>query len=62
MNPLTRRQAELEHGAPLIVERRQTRHGHVALAALGRRPRELEITERQVGIERLPVPGGRSPP
>ena len=28
----------------------------VAVAAVGRRPRELEITERQVGLERGPVP------
>ena len=29
---------------------------HVAVAAVRRRPRELEITERQVGLERGPVP------
>ncbi len=41
--------------APRLVKHRQPRHGDVALAAVGRRPHELEITEREVGIECLPV-------
>src|SRR6202043_3587168 len=41
--------------APRLVKYRQPRDGDVALSAVGRRPRVLEITERQVGIEGLPV-------
>ena len=41
--------------APRLVKYRQPRHGDVALSAVGRRPRVLEITERQVGVERLAV-------
>ena len=38
-----------------LVKYRQPRDGHISLAAVGRRPRELEISERQVGIEGLAV-------
>ena len=39
-----------------FVKYRQPIDRHIALATVGRRPRELEIAERQVGVERLPVP------
>src|SRR5205085_1632462 len=41
--------------APRLVKYRQPRDGDVALSTVGRRPRELEITERQVGIEGFAV-------
>ena len=41
--------------APRLIEHRQPRDGHIALAAVAGRSSELKITERQMGIERLPV-------
>ncbi len=40
---------------PDLSKNRHPGDGDVALAAVGRRARELEVTERQVGIERLPM-------
>src|SRR5262245_4405953 len=40
---------------PRLVKNGQPGHGHIALAALGRRSRELEVAEWQVGIQRLAV-------
>ena len=45
----------IAHEASSLVKDGQPRHGHVALAAFGGRPRELEIAERQVRVKRLPV-------
>ena len=47
--------ASVADEVPRLIEHRQPRDGHVPLAAIGRRPRELEITERQMGVERLPM-------
>jgi len=41
--------------APCLIERRQPRDGNITLVAIWRRPRELEIAKREVGVERLPV-------
>ena len=41
--------------ASRTVEHREPRDGYIALATVGRGPRELEIPKRQVGIECLPV-------
>ena len=38
-----------------LVKYRQPRDGHIALATVGRRSRELKISEWQVGIEGLAV-------
>ena len=52
----TPRDAAVTREAPALVKHGQSRDGHVALAAIAARHRELEIAERQVGVERLPVP------
>ena len=41
--------------APVFIKDRQPRDGYVALATVGRRSRELEVTERQVRVKRLPM-------
>src|SRR6202007_3104757 len=55
------RDAPVADEAPRFVKHRQARDGYVALAAVGGRSRELEVPERQVGIEGFPVlaPGFR---
>ena len=45
--------ASVADKASRLVKDRQPRDRHIALAAVGRRPRELEVPERQVGIEGL---------
>src|SRR5208283_3890655 len=49
------RDAAVSDEAPLLIEHRQARGGHVALATVLHRPRQLEITERKVRVERLTV-------
>src|SRR6476469_2972210 len=49
------RDASVADEAPRLIKHRQARDRYVALAAVGGRSRELEVTERQVGIEGLPV-------
>src|SRR5260370_36461488 len=65
------RDASVADEAPRLIKHRQARNRYVALAAVGGGSRELKVTERQVGLEGLPVltPGirvriteGRFPP
>src|ERR1700752_1102477 len=56
------RDAPVADEAPRLIKNRQARDRYVALAAVGGRSRELEVTERQVGLEGLAVlaPGLRA--
>ena len=40
---------------PIFVKDRQPRDGYVTLATVGRRSRELEVAEGEMGIKRLPM-------
>src|SRR6478735_3062516 len=49
------RDAAVADEAPRLIKHRQARNRYVALAAVGGGSRELKVTERQVGLEGLPV-------
>src|SRR6266478_5460520 len=49
------RDASVAAEAPRLIKHRQARNRYVALASVGGGSRELKVTERQVGLEGLPV-------
>src|SRR6476469_9468899 len=49
------RDASVADEAPRLIKHRQARNRYVALAAVGGGSRELKVTERQVGLEGLPM-------
>src|SRR6266404_4597318 len=49
------RDAPVANEASRLIKHRQARDRYVALAAVGGGSRELKVTERQVGLEGLPV-------
>src|SRR6476620_5290160 len=49
------RDASVADEAPRLIKHRQARNRYVALAAVGGGSRELKVTERQVGLQGLPV-------
>src|SRR5258706_4758844 len=49
------RDASVADEAPRLIQHRQARDRYLALAAVGGGSRELKVTERQVGLEGLPV-------
>ena len=48
--------AAIAHEATVFVEDRESGHGHMARAAVGRGAGELEVAERQMRVKRRTVP------